>query len=31
MKNLTDVQFEIIVSMVCANPKLYERLKIYFN
>jgi hypothetical protein len=30
-KSLTDVRFEIVVAMVSEDPKLYERLKVYFR
>jgi hypothetical protein len=30
-RNLTDVQFEIIVAMLNENPKLAERLKVYLK
>lgn len=31
LNELTDTQFKIVVSMVNKNPKLYDRLKIYFS
>ena len=30
-KQLTKTQFEIIVAMISYNPKLYDKLKVYFK
>jgi len=31
MRTLTGVRFELILAMLNTDPKLYERLKIYFS
>jgi len=30
-KDLTQVRFEIVVAMLNEDPKLYERLRVYFG
>lgn len=30
-KNLTKIRYEIIISMLNSDSKLYEQLKVYFK
>ncbi len=30
-KNLTDIQFEVIVAMLNSNPELHDRVKVYMK